>query len=66
MAEENVEFNQEAVSGDVPDGWTAEWVAIPTMLTPDIVVERPFKLVTIMPGGATVTLGSEKEAKDVE
>lgn len=66
MAEENVQSSFEFTTGDAVDGISVQPVSIPVQLTDDLMVDRPLKLVRILPGGATVTLGSEKEKKDVE
>lgn len=64
MAEENVQSSFEFTTHEnievvepVPVTWTRDDGSLRKQL---------FKTVKILPGGATVTLGSEKEKKDVE
>lgn len=67
MAEENVKPFYEFTTGDVPEGSAIDSIVVKASLTANgEQVRRLLRTVSIMPGGATVTLGSEKEKSDVK
>lgn len=67
-------MTEEFVCGDMPDGWTAKWITVPYQTESGFVVHEPFLVASptktpepkkpraaMVPGTATVTLGSEKK-----